>query len=41
MSLLQHLQQPVIDRPFDREERLAQNVVDPVVGGPPQAQSLS
>ena len=26
---------------FDREERPAQSVVDPVVGGPPQAQSLS
>ena len=31
----------MVDRPFDREERLAQDVVDPVVGGPPQAQSLS
>ena len=31
----------MVDWPIDREERLAQDVVDPVVGGPPQAQSLS
>ncbi len=37
----EHLQQPMVDRPFDREERLAQDVVDPVVGGPSQAESLS
>src|SRR5271165_549386 len=31
----------MVDRPFDRKERLAQSVVDPVVGGPPQTQPLS
>src|SRR5271168_2970736 len=30
----------MVDWPFYREERLAQDVVDPVVGGPTQAQSL-
>ena len=30
----------MVDRPFDRKERLAQSVVDPVVGGPPQTQPL-
>src|SRR4051812_19687648 len=37
----QRLQQPMIDGPFHRKERLAQDVVDPVVGSTPQAQSLS
>jgi hypothetical protein len=31
----------VVDQPFDREERLAQDIVNPVVSRPTQAQSLS
>ncbi len=37
----QYIEKSVVDRPFDREERLAQNVVDPVVGRSPKAQPLS
>ena len=31
----------MVDRPFHREEWLAQDIIDPVVGGSPQAQSLT
>ncbi len=37
----QGLQQTMVDRPFDGEERLALDVVDPVVGSPSQTQALS
>jgi len=36
----QGLQHPVVNRTFDREERLAEGVIDPVVGRATQAQTL-
>lgn len=36
----ENLQHALIHRPLDDEERLSQSIVDPVVGGTPQAQAL-
>src|SRR5262249_34355579 len=38
---LECFEKPVVDRPLNGEERLAQGVIDPIVRGPPQAQSLT